>query len=111
MNDVMRISLGDFSKRKSVRRFLVVFWIVYPACYLSLTVNGDYCGPHRYPVLNKPDGSWAMRQQFIWQAFHARLDRFCFNWSGAIFSPLILVDRLVWHRDKIITIDDDIVEK
>ncbi len=111
MNDVKRISLKDFLKRKWVRRFLVAFWIVYPACYLSLTVNGDYYGPHRYPVLNKPDGSWAMRQQYIWHPFHARLDRFGFNWSGAIFSPLILVDRLVWHRDKIITLDDSVPQQ
>lgn len=104
-------SFSRFSRRPWVRWSARLFLTAYLVSYILLSLNGGYYGPYRYPVLTKPDGSWAMRQQFIWEPFHARLDRYGYNWSGAVFVLPILADRLVWHRDKIITIDDDAPQK
>ena len=97
---IMKNQISEFIRRRWVQRSAMVFWIVYLSTYLALTLNGGYYGPYVSGRTRLKDSGWALRDCYIWEPLHTRLDRYGMNWSGAIFSPMILLDRLVWHRDK-----------
>ncbi len=97
----------DFCAGKWMRRSLVAFWAVYFVTYLLLTLHGDYYGPYVAGKTRLKNSGWALRDSYILEPYHARFDRSGFNWAGAIFSPMILLDRLVCHRDKYIAFDHE----
>ena len=92
-------------QNKYLRWSLNLILATYFFSYILLSANGRYHGPYQSVTARATDGALVMRQQFIWEPLHARLDRFGFNWSGAVYSPLILLDRLIWHRDKLVQLE------
>jgi hypothetical protein len=87
--------------RKRFARASGVLLAVYFISYLVLTLNGSYRGP--YPPTGEQemvDGVWVIRHQYLWHPHGTRFDRFGFNFAGAAYSPLIMLDRLIWHRNK-----------
>ncbi|MGF1678963.1 MAG: hypothetical protein ACFCUX_07195 [Candidatus Methylacidiphilales bacterium] len=91
-----------------MNQILGLIVLVYLGVYLFLTLNGEYAvgssGNVKVPLLEVgvPD-----RRE--WQPQDTRLKFYKDsegNWTasgntpGYIFAPLILIDRLVWHRHK-----------
>jgi hypothetical protein len=90
-------------KQKDLRqRAIQVFLIIYFVGYFSLTFGGNYYGPYPPTGQQKFDGdTWIIQHQYIWEPYWTHLDRFGrMNFFGAIYCPLILLDRWLWHHDR-----------
>lgn len=92
--------------QKKLKRFLrcavKAFYVLYFGGYFFITLNGTYLGPYPPPAEKQfLNGDWLFLHRYIWQPYGARLDRYGkINFLGAVYSPLILLDRTLWHHDK-----------
>jgi hypothetical protein len=83
-------------------RFIIGAIIGYAAVYLVLTINGEY---QRSPTGDvKYSGSVAVTDRLQWDPANVYLrisgtQAFSCNFLGAIFLPLVPIDRMLWHSD------------
>jgi len=74
--------------------------LLYFAAYFPLSIAGWYAGPYASGKTRIFSGTWAVRDHYVWRPRFVVWERFEFNFLGAIYCPLVLVDRYLWHRDK-----------
>ena len=91
-----------FSSRtkKILDRISLVILVAYIGSYLVLTIFGEYRGPVASGRTKLFDWGWSALDSYIWQPKYLMLKRNNYNVGGLVYSPLILLDRMVWHRDK-----------
>jgi hypothetical protein len=103
------ITTGATRPKTSVKWPLVEKWFVrvgwsfvgvYVLTYLVLTSNGQY--NDRLTVSGKRRYSFglAIPDVRVWQPKYARLSPTGINFLGYFFSPLIYLDRWLWHQDQ-----------
>ncbi|HEY3855248.1 MAG TPA: hypothetical protein VGO67_12715 [Verrucomicrobiae bacterium] len=94
----MKLSQKALARINSAASFLLV---LYFGSYLALTVKGNYM---EWPVpsgnFRIAGGAWAVRDIVLWQPKGTRLSVYGVNVLGAIYGPLIFLDRKLWHREK-----------
>lgn len=90
------------TKLKRLKQLKWPKWVLlgYFTSYLLLSLLGNYEGP--YPSGNTRifGGMWSVSDQYVWQPKGATFGPYDLNILGGVFSPLILIDRCIWHRDR-----------
>jgi hypothetical protein len=71
---------------------------LYFCSYLILTLNGEYKGPVSSGKTKLFGTWWNAQDEYVWQPKYLTLEPNYFNGGGLIFSPLIELDRKVWHK-------------
>jgi hypothetical protein len=89
-------------KNRYVGWLLNAVLLSYFAGYIALSSQGGYDGPFASGKTRIFDNAWSVRDKFIWQPMYACFGNSGYNFLGVIFSPMIVVDRFLWHRDKLI---------
>ncbi len=89
------------ASQQTVRnRVLSAVLLLYFAAYFPFTIAGDYAGPYASGKTRIFSGTWAVRDHYVWRPRLVVWERFEFNFLGAIYCPLVLIDRYLWHHDK-----------
>ena len=74
--------------------------VCYISSYVFLSATGHYMS---YPTasghLRFKDVGLAIRDRALWEPRGTVLTSIDFNVLGAVYSPLILIDRYCWHRN------------
>jgi len=74
--------------------------LLYFAAYLPLTAGGSYAGPYVSGKRRIFSQTWAVLDHYVWRPKFIVWERFDFNFLGALYCPLVLLDRYFWHHDK-----------
>jgi len=85
--------------KKTADNCLIVSFVLYLFVYLFLSLNGEYRGPVASGKTKLFDWGWNAGDTYLWQPKFLYLKPNNWNYGGLIFSPLIGVDRLIWHKN------------
>jgi hypothetical protein len=84
--------------RKKLDKICAVFLVLYFGFYILLSVMGKY--DSHLDTSGKTKFVWGLSvpDVQIWQPKYLMLRSSNWNFEGLLYSPMILLDRLIWHK-------------